>query len=268
LADIGSKPARVVAVVNQKGGTAKTTTAVNLGAALAERGQRVLLIDMDPQGSATEWLGYSPTSMDLAEVLTEGRPLGDVARSTVVDGLELVPASRALTIADRQLSGEPGIQTVLRDALAALPRRDVVLIDCPPALGLLVVMSLAAAHEVLVPVAAASMELAGLAELLRTIDKVKERLNPQLRLSAVLASRVDVRGLHTSRIASDVLASLRRRFPSQMLEAVIHENVRLREAPSHHQPITLYDPNGVAARDYRAAATELMDLSEVTHVVG
>ncbi len=248
---------RVIAVVNQKGGTAKTTTAVSLAVALAELGRRVVLIDLDPQGSATSWLGHSPT-MDLAEVIAEGRPLASALQATKVDGLELVPTSKALAAADRQLSGEPGIQTALRDAIAKLPERDFVMIDCQPSLGLLTVMALAAAPEALVPVGAGSMELEGIAELRRTVEKVRERLQPELRISTVLGCRIDKRGDHLTRISSAVLDSLRRHFPDALLESVIHESTRLKEAPSHRLPISQYDPDGQAARDYRAAALELV----------
>ncbi len=252
----GAGRPRVIAVVNQKGGTAKTTSAVSLAAALAELSHRVVLIDLDPQGSATMWLGHSPT-MDLAEVITEGHLLESAMAETKVKGLELVPASRALAGADRQLSGEPGIQTVLRDAIGRLPTRDFVIIDCQPSLGLLSVMALAAAPEALVPVGAGSMELEGIAELRRTVEKVRERLHPELHISTVLACRIDKRGEHLTRISTAVLDSLRRHFPNQLLRSVIHESTRLKEAPSHRLPISQYDPGGQAARDYRAAAVEL-----------
>lgn len=248
---------RVIAIVNQKGGTAKTTTAVSLAVALAELQQRVVLVDLDPQGSATLWLGHSPTT-GLADVLSEGRGLDSILEVTKVDGLELVPASKTLTNADRVLSGEPGIQTALRNALTTLPPRDFILIDCQPSLGLLSVMALAAAPEALVPVGAGSMELEGLAELTRTVAKVRDRLNPSLKISAVLACRIDKRGSNLTRISVGVLESLRRHFPTELLETVIFESTRLKEAPSHHLPISQYDPDGQATRSYRAAAEEIL----------
>ncbi len=249
---------RVIAVVNQKGGTAKTTTAVSLAVALAELHQRVVLIDLDPQGSATLWLGHSPTT-GLADVLSDGQRLDSILEVTKVEGLELVPASKALTNADRVLSGEPGIQTALRTALTTLPPRDFVLIDCQPSLGLLSVMALAAAPEALVPVGAGSMELEGLAELTRTVGKVRDRLNPSLKISAVLACRIDKRGASLTRISAGVLDSLRRHFPAELLDTMIFESTRLKEAPSHHLPISQYDPNGQATKSYRAAAEELLN---------
>jgi chromosome partitioning protein len=260
------KSARIIAVLNQKGGTAKTTTSVCLGTALADLGQRVLLIDLDPQGSATEWFGHSPAGMGLAEVLTAGRTLESATVPTGIGGLELVPASKALAAADKDLAQEWGIHTALQQAVSGLEQRDLVLIDCPGNLGLLSVMALAAAGEVLVPVTAGAMELGGMAELIRTVEKVRDRLNPQVRITAVLVCRVDQYGAHTSRIASDTLDTLRCHFPDQVLSTVIHETVRLREAPSHQLPIGHYDPGGVGDRDYRAAAHELISPREVAHV--
>lgn len=244
-------------MVNQKGGTAKTTTAVSLAAAWAEMGRRVTLIDLDPQGSATSWLGAVP-SMALAEVITDGAALEVASQATAVEGLEIVPASKALGGADRELSGEPGIQTALRDAIAKAPERDIVVIDCQPSLGLLSVMALAAAPEALVPVGAGSMELEGIADLRRTVERIQQRLHPELRISNVLACRIDRRGGHLTHISSGVLESLRRHFPDELLRTVIHESTRLKEAPSHRMPISVYDPDGQPAKDYRAAASELV----------
>lgn len=258
-----STPSRTIAVVNQKGGTAKTTTAVNLSVALAELGKRVVLIDLDPQASATLWLGHAPTP-DLLEALTEGQSLEGALRATKLDGLDLVPASKGLAAADRQLSGEPGIQTALREGIGTLEPREFVVIDCQPTLGLLSVMCLAAAREALVPVGAGSMELEGLAELRRTVERVRARLNHGLRIAHVLACRIDRRGRHLSRISSGVHDSLRRHFPSELLATVIHESTRLKEAPSHHLPISHYDPDGSAAREYRAVALEVIERGEAT----
>jgi chromosome partitioning protein len=244
---------RIIALANQKGGVAKTTTAVNLAATMAELGQSVLLIDLDPQGSATRWLGADPNGRGLYDLFTRGDRLDAIAQPTSVTGVELVPASRALGRADRDLAGEPGIDLSLRRALEVARPRDVVLIDCPPQLGILVAIALATAGEVLVPVAAHVMELHGLADLTGTIDKVRERLNPGLKV-LVLPCRVDRR----TRLAGEVVDALGRRFPAELLTTVIHENVRLAEAPSHHEPITMSDPYSTGAADYRELAHELL----------
>jgi chromosome partitioning protein len=243
---------RTIALANQKGGVAKTTTAVNLGAALAELGQSVLLIDLDPQGSATRWLAADPNSTSLYDLFIRGGRLDDLAQPTTA-GLELVPASRVLGRADRDLAGEPGIDLVLRHALGAARPRDVVLLDCPPQLGILVAIALATCQQVLVPVATHVMELHGLADLTGTIGKVRARVNPGLEV-LVLACRVDRR----TRLAGEVVDVLRQRFPTELLETVIHENVRLAEAPSHHEPVTLSDPYSTGAADYRELAHELL----------
>lgn len=251
---------RTIAVANEKGGTGKTTTAVNLAAALGSLGQQVVVIDLDHQGWATKWLGHLPTGTDLAEVFTHGRRLDDIVQPTKLTGVELVPGCRALAAADRELSApELNTQAALRDAIADMAPRDVVLIDCPPSLGLMVIAALAAAQEVLVPVAIGAMEIEGLADLLRTVDTVQRRLNPALRISAVLPCRVPG---GRSRISDDVLAALSQRFPDVLLSAVIHESTRFREAPSHQQAIGAYDPGGRGEQDYRAAAQELLDRKE------
>jgi chromosome partitioning protein len=244
---------RTIALTNQKGGVAKTTTAVNLAAALAEQGKTVLLIDLDPQGSATRWLGADPGGRGLYDLLSGGGSLDGLVQPTKTPDLELVPASRALGRADRDLAGEPGVDLVLKRALEAARPHDFVLIDCPPQLGILVAIALATCQQVLVPVATHVMELHGLADLTATIDKVRERLNPELEVM-VLACRVDRR----TRLAGDVVDALRRRFPAELLETVIHENVRLAEAPSHHEPIILSDPYSTGAADYRELAHELL----------
>jgi len=244
---------RTIALANQKGGVAKTTTAVNLAAALAEQGRTVLLIDLDPQGSATRWLKADPSGRGLYDLFTRGGSLDELAQPTKTSGLELVPASRTLSRADRDLAGEPGIDLSLKAALQQTQPRDVVLMDCPPQLGILVAIALATAGEVLVPVATHVMELHGLADLTGTIDKVRERLNPELTVR-VVACRYDRR----TRLAGDVMDALQRRFPKELLETVIHENVRLAEAPSHHEPITAADPYSTGAADYRQLAYELL----------
>jgi chromosome partitioning protein len=250
---------KTIAIANHKGGTCKTTTAVSLAAALVELGHRVVLIDLDPQASATKWLGHAPDGTGLIDVLTDGASLDSVIVPTAVDGLELVPAAKALGggAADRQLPGEPGIQTALRDAIAKMTPRDFVLLDCPPNLGIIVVIALTAANDIIVPVAVGSQELAGLADLVHTFDRVRQRLNPRLRIAGVLTCRVDVRGRNTSRIAAEVVAVLRKHFPAEALATVIHESTRFKEAPSHHLPINQFDEGGRGAQDYLAVAREL-----------
>lgn len=244
---------RTIAVMNQKGGAGKTTTAVNLAAALGERGTRVLLIDLDPQASATAWYGVHDAERELLEVFTDNAGLEGITRNTGISGVELVPSSTWLVAVEKAVAGEVGAEFILRRAFEKLKDRDYVLIDCPPSLGFLSVSALAACREVVVPVAAHIMELAGLAALLQTLNTVGERLNPDLTMSAVLACRVDSR----TKLAREVVESLRERFGDTVLQTVIHENIRLAEAPSFSQPITTYAPESKGAKEYRAAAAEI-----------
>jgi chromosome partitioning protein len=242
-----------IAIANQKGGVGKTTTAVNLGAALAEAGRRVVLIDLDPAASATDWLGARP-GPGLAEVLTDdGRQLAELLTPTALEGLELVPASPTLVGADRALAGEPGAETILARAVDRLsPGPDLVLIDTPPTLGILTISALVGAPAVLVPVQARALSLAGLAALTRTVERVAERLEPSCRLVGILPGE-----LNRTRLAAEVVGSLRQHFGPLVLEASISASVRLAEAPSHRQWIGVYDPTGRTAAEFRALAAEL-----------
>lgn len=246
---------RTIAITNQKGGSAKTTTAVNLAAALAEREKRVLVVDLDPQASASSWLGSVDEGRGLFEVLADNGNLTDLVRQSNVEGVDLVPASPWLVGAEKALASEPGAEAVLRGALSRLPPRwDFVLLDCPPSLGLLAVSALTAAREVLVPVEARVMALAGLAGLTRTVERIQERTNPDLVLTGILACRLDSR----TNLSREVVESLRSRFGRLVFRATVRENVRLAEAPSFRQPITTYAPRSSGAEDYRAVAAELL----------
>ncbi len=260
---------RTIAVVNQKGGTAKSTTAVNLAATLAEKKRRVLLMDLDPQHSATDWLlGVdADVGKGVFVVIGENGNVSDVAHETPMEGVDLVPSSSWLVGAEKALAGEVGAETILRRKLrseagsiaspsgeSSAGGYDYVLFDCPPQLGILTVNALVAADEVLVPVEAHVMALSGLAQLVETVDLVKERLNPDLEITGILACRVDARTRH----AGEVVGHLRERFGDVVFSTVIRENVRLAEAPSFREPITTYDPKSAGAEDHRALAREVM----------
>jgi chromosome partitioning protein len=248
----------VLAVANQKGGVGKTTTAVNLAATLAERGQHVLVIDMDPQANASAWLGHPDGGRGLADLLTEGNvSVSNLVRPSTAPDVDVVPASQTLAGVERYhaVSGTPGAEYGLREALSAttpLPY-DWVILDCPPSLGLLAVTALVAATGVLVPVDASVMAYTGVGQLLRTVGAVKSRLNPDLVIAGMAGCRVT-----RTRHAHDVLDLLRKRFGDQVLSSQIRENTRLREAAAQRLPITQYDPTSIGAEDYRHLAIEVM----------
>ena len=247
---------RTVAIANQKGGTAKTATAVNLAAALAERGRRVLVVDLDPQANASAWFGVRDDGGGLLDVLTDRGQLADLVRRTSVEGVDLVAATPALVGAERALAAEVGAETLLRRKLGKLPagRWDYVIFDTPPTLGILTLSALVASREVLVPVECHAVALAGLAQLLQTLDAVRDRLNPELTVAGVLACRLDGRTRH----AQDVLDELRAKLGRQVLKTAIRESVRFAEAWSFAKPVTAYASASTGAEDYRALAGEIV----------
>lgn len=247
---------RTIAVTNQKGGSGKTTTTVNLAAALAELGKRSLVIDLDPQASATSWFGVKDGGRGLLDVFTDKGSIGDLITKTSIEGVDLVGASAWLVGVEKSLAGEVGAETILRRNLARLSegRWDYVLVDCAPSLGILTVNALTGVKEVLVPVEAHVMSLNGLAQLLQTVKVVRERLNPDLEVSGILPCRVDARTRH----GVEIVEELRRRFGSIVYKACIRENIRIAECPSFSQPITRYDTRSRGAEDFRALARELI----------
>lgn len=247
---------RVIAVVNQKGGSGKTTTCVNLAASFAEMGKRVLLIDLDPQASASLWYGFKDRGKGLYRVLTEEEKLENIIEKTDIENLCIVPSSVILSGVEKALAGEVASESILKNRFDGLPSTpwDYVFIDCPPTLGILSLNALTLAKEVLVPVEAHVMALHGLVQLLKTINLVKQRLNPHLDITGIVACRVDFRTKHSS----EVLNQLKSRFKEKVYESVIRENIRLAEAPLHLKPITVYDTNCNGAQDYRKLAQEVL----------
>lgn len=246
---------RLIAIINQKGGSGKTTTAVNLAAALAEQDRQVLVLDLDPQASASSWLGVKDGGRGLLDVFTDGLALSGLIQPSSTEGVQVVPSSSWLVGAEKALAGEVGTETILHRGLSALKGPwQYILIDCPPTLGLLTVNALAAAKEVLVTVESHVMALGGLARLLEMLDVVRERLNPDIKIAGILACRFDSRTRH----AQEVVEQLRNRFGSQVYQTMIRENVRLAECPSFAQPITLYDPQCYGSADYRKLAAEVI----------
>jgi len=245
----------VVAVANQKGGVAKTATAVSVGAVLAQEGKRVLLIDIDPQANATSALGGSRASEpSIYSVLVEEGPIIHAITHTAVERLDLIPSAEAMAGAEIELVPVLARELRLRSAITALRGYDLVLIDCPPSLGLLTINALVASDAVVVPVQSEYLALEGLAQLTRTIDAVRSRLNPRLEIAAILLTMHDSR----NRLASDVADELKRHFPQLLSATRIPRTVRLAEAPSHGQPITVYAPGSSAAAAYADFAHELL----------
>ena len=242
----------VLALANQKGGVGKTTTAVNLAACLAEAGERTLVVDLDPQANATSGLGTRGTAA--AEELLRGAPAADVAVATQVPKLDLVPARPDLAAAAVDLP--TGRNTPLTRAVAdAAESYSFVFLDCPPSLGPLTVNALAAADRVLVPVQCEYYALEGLTQLLRSIDRIRLRLNPRLSLAGILLTMAAAR----TRLSADVEREVRSHFGDLVFSAAIPRSVRLAEAPSHGVPITLYDPRSAGADAYYRVAVELVD---------
>jgi chromosome partitioning protein len=261
---------RTIAIVNQKGGSGKTTTAVNLAAALAEKNRRVLLIDADPQASTSDWYGASDPGKAALDVFTGNRDLQSLIEETSTPRVSIVPASSWLFAADGALAGKHDAETILSRKIAPLRQLpaglrplpgsestykwNYILIDCAPNLGVLVLNAIAAAREVLVPVEAHAMALNGLRSVLGTVEAVKEHHAPELSIAGILACRVDGRTRH----AVAVVDELRKRFGSQVYKTVIRENVKLAECPSFREPITQYDPASYGAEDYRSLAVEVL----------
>ena len=247
---------RVTACTNQKGGVGKTTTVINLAAYLALSGTRTLVIDLDPQGNATSGLGVDRRTVDRSsyEALVDRAPLSELAVTTTVDRLDLVPSSTALSGAEVELVGIPARERRLAASLAELNGRyERVLIDCPPSLGLLTLNALTAADGVLIPIQTEYYALEGLCQLVNTIRRVREGLNPRLEIEGVLLTMYDGRTKLSAQVASEV----RRHMNGTVYQTVVPRSVRLSEAPSHGLPIALYDPASRGADAYRELAGEV-----------
>ncbi len=247
----------IYAVGNQKGGAGKTTTAVNLAACCALAGRRTLLVDLDPQANATTHLGVETTA-DQATVydllLDPQLPLAEVTVNTEVPNLMVIPSEVGLSGAEIELGAEAGRELRLREALAQAGDFELVLIDCPPSLGLLTVNALTAADRLIVPVECEFFALAGVAVLTGTVELVRAELNPQLQIVAIVPTKYDQR----KNLCRDALEQMREFFGKLVTRTVIRTNVRLAEAPTQGQPIVLYSPDSHGAADYRALAREVL----------
>ncbi|MFE9111023.1 ParA family protein [Streptomyces collinus] len=251
-------PAKIIAMCNQKGGVGKTTSTINLGAALAEYGRRVLLVDFDPQGALSVGLGVNPMELDLTVynlLMERGMAADEVLLKTAVPNMDLLPSNIDLSAAEVQLVSEVARESTLQRALKPLlPDYDFIVIDCQPSLGLLTVNALTAAHKVIVPLECEFFALRGVALLTETIEKVQERLNPELELDGILATMYDSRTVHSR----EVLARVVEAFDDHVYHTVIGRTVRFPETTVAGEPITTYASNSVGAAAYRQLAREVL----------
>ena len=251
-------PARVIAVCNQKGGVGKTTSTINLGAALTEYGRRVLLVDFDPQGALSVGLGIPAHQLERSIynlIMERGTTVEDVVIPTRVEGMDLLPSNIDLSAAEVQLVTEVGREQTLGRCIApALDRYDFVLVDCQPSLGLLTINALACADGVVIPLECEFFSLRGVALLIDTIEKVRERLNPKLEIVGILATMYDPRTLHAREVMSRVVEA----FGDTVFDAVINRTVRFPETTVAGEPITVWAPKSAGAKAYRALAREVI----------
>lgn len=248
--------ADIIALANQKGGVGKTTTAVNLGAGLANLGNQVLLVDIDAQGNATSGVGIAKSSIskDIYDVLVNEEPIADVILHTSHKNLDIAPATIQLSGAEIELTAQIARETRLLDALKAIQDQyDFILVDCPPSLGLLTINAFTASNSILIPVQSEYYALEGLSQLLNTIQLVRKHFNPNLKIEGVLLTMYDAR----TNLGHQVNEEVKKYFKDNVYETIIPRNVRLSEAPSHGLPIMDYDPKSTGAKVYSQLAKEV-----------
>ena len=256
-------PARVISMCNQKGGVGKTTTTINLGAALAELGRKVLIVDFDPQGAASAGLGINAHELDstIYDLLVASRPdIRTVIHETTVEGLDIVPANIDLSAAEVQLVNEVAREQALKRVLRpVLDEYDVILVDCQPSLGLLTINALTASHGVIIPLETEFFALRGVALLVETAERVKDRLNATLEIDGILATMVDSRTLHSR----EVLERLEQAFGEQLFDTRIRRTIKFPDASVANEPITSYAPSHPGADAYRRLAREVIARGDV-----
>ena len=249
---------RVIAVANQKGGVGKTTTAINLSACLAEKGQKVLAIDMDPQGNMTSGLGIDKDEVEknIYDLMIGQVGVEEVLQKEAIENLDIIPTSIDLSAAEIELIGVDDKEFIIRNAIAPIKDNyDYIIIDCPPSLNMLTINALTAATSVLVPIQCEYYALEGLSQLIHTIDLVKDRLNNDLEIEGVVFTMYDAR----TNLSLQVVENVKENLQQNIYKTIIPRNVRLAEAPSYGQPITLYDPRSTGAEAYRLLAEEVIN---------
>lgn len=252
--------AKVISIINQKGGVGKTTTAVNLSALMAEFGQRVLVIDLDPQGNTTSGLGMMVEDKSIYEVLMGRLQMRDVVEETEQKCLSIAGSDIRLAGAELELVNAEKREFRLRTAVQSIQKNfDFIFVDCPPSLGLLTVNALAASNSVMIPIQCEYYALEGVASLMNTINRVKKSINPHLEIEGVLLTMLDGR----TNLGLQVVEEVKKHFKKQVYATVIPRSVRLGEAPSHGQPIHVYDKRSAGCRAYEALAREVLSRNGV-----
>lgn len=252
---------RIIAVANQKGGVGKTTTTINLSACLAEQGQKVLVIDVDPQGNTTSGLGIDKNNTEntVYELMLGEASIDDCIYKSVMDDLDVIPSNVNLAGAEIDLIDIDDREYILKKIVNSLKEKyDFILLDCPPSLSMLTVNAMTAANTVLVPIQCEYYALEGLSQLIRTINLVKQKLNPELEIEGVVFTMYDARTNLSLQVVENVKANLKQ----TVYKTIIPRNIRLAEAPSHGLPINLYDSKSAGAESYRLLAEEVIDRGE------
>jgi len=247
--------ATVIVFANQKGGVGKTTSAANLGAYIADAGKRVLLIDFDPQGNLSSSFGVNGRKAGIYEAITGKTPIAQTIQDTSVENLKIITANIDLTGANVELIEEEGREYFLKRAIESIAGEwDLILIDCPPSLGLLTLNGLAAAHQVIIPLQCEYFALEGLSQLLKTIQRVQQAVNPTLTVGGIIFTMYDSR----TRLAHEVVQQVTGYFKEKVFRTIIPRNVRLSEAPSHGLPISRYDAECIGAKSYQRLSEEVL----------
>ena len=253
---------RIIAIANQKGGVGKTTTAINLAACLAEAGQKILIIDIDPQGNTTSGFGLSKTDVEktVYEVLLGECNIKDAIVENIIDNLDILPSNVNLAGAEIDLIDVDNREYILKESILEVrDRYDYIILDCPPSLSMLTVNAMTAADTVLVPIQCEYYALEGLSQLIHTIDLVQQRLNPNLLIEGVVFTMYDVR----TNLSNQVVENVRNNLDAKIYDTLIPRNIRLAEAPSYGLPINLYDSKSAGAESYRLLAKEVIDRKDI-----